>query len=102
MADRPKPDIHPALLARAARLVDGIRFTSIDAVLEQGLIMLESSLQEQEPAGFSEAGQDAYVPEELAAMLRSRADGPRLTEEEFRRQVETLLKQKRRENGLPD
>lgn len=77
--------------AFAKGLVEDGRYSSVSAVLQQGVELLRA---QTEAADLERAA--------LAELLRRRLDGPTISMDEFDERVERMIARKRREHGIPD
>lgn len=75
--------------AFARRLVQEGRYSSVSAVIQQGLELLRHETEKK----------DAELAV-LKALLDERSNGPFLSEEESRQQIEDLLAAKKKQYGL--
>lgn len=73
----------------ARSLVEDGRYSSVSAVVQQGLDLLKRKTEAEE-----------VETEALKALLRNRMDGPFVTEQEFGDKTDAMLAEKRKEYGL--
>lgn len=82
--------------AFARSLVDEGRYGTLSAVIQQGLELLRRTME----ADQIELERKAAETEMLRHLLKKRAEGPFISEEEFRKRTDAMLERKRREYGV--
>ena len=86
--------LHDDLAAFARSEVDSGRSVSLSGVIHEGLLELRAK---REREAREKAEEEAFF-----AMLKRRAEGPFLSQEESQRRIDAMLAEKRRKYGVVD